>query len=129
MKALLEPQRRGHTVRAHGHPIPMVSKSFENTGDAMISFTVRMRFAPQDREQLTEILRELALASRQEPGCVTYVPHFVEGYPDTVVIYEQYRDEAAREAHRASEHFRIYAIGGLYQMMKERTSENLTAVV
>jgi quinol monooxygenase YgiN len=95
----------------------------------MISFTVRMRFAPEDHERLVETLRELALASRSEPGCVSYVPHFVEGDPDTVLIYEQYRDEAAREAHRASEHFRIYAIGGLYQMMKERVSENLTAII
>ncbi len=95
----------------------------------MISFTVRMRFAPEDRDRLTEILRELTLASRQEPGCVTYIPHFVEGDPETVLIYEQYRDEAAREAHRTSEHFRTYAIGGLYQMMKERSSEDLTAII
>ncbi len=95
----------------------------------MISFTVRMRFAPEDHERLIEILRELAVASRKEAGCVSYVPHFVEGDPDTVLIYEQYRDKAAVEAHRASDHFRIYAIGGLYQLMKERASENLTAVV
>ncbi len=45
------------------------------------------------------------------------------------MIYEQYRDEAALEAHRASPHFKQYAIGGLYQLMKERASENLTAIV
>jgi quinol monooxygenase YgiN len=95
----------------------------------MVTFTVRMRFAGEDREQVTEMLRELALASRQEPGCVTFIPHFVEGEPDTVLIYEQYRDRAAQEAHRASEHFRKYAIGGLYQMLKERSSENLSAVI
>jgi quinol monooxygenase YgiN len=95
----------------------------------MVSFTVRFRFAPEDHQQLTEILRALTLASRQEPGCVSYVPHFVEGDPDTVMIYEQYRDEAALEAHRASPHFKQYAIGGLYQLMKERASENLTAIV
>jgi quinol monooxygenase YgiN len=95
----------------------------------MVTFTVRMRFASEDREQVAEMLRELALASRQEPGCVTFVPHFVEGEPDTVLIYEQYRDRAAQEAHRASEHFRKYAIGGLYQMLKERSSENLSAVI
>ena len=94
----------------------------------MISFTVRMRFDPDDRNRVIANLRALATASRQEPGCVHYVPHFVEGDPDTIVIYEQYRDEAAREAHRASEHFRLHAIGGLYQMMKERESENLTAI-
>jgi quinol monooxygenase YgiN len=95
----------------------------------MVTFTVRMRFASEDREQVTEMLRELALASRQEPGCVTFIPHFVEGEPDTVLIYEQYRDRAAQEAHRASEHFRKHAIGGLYQMLKERSSENLSAVI
>jgi quinol monooxygenase YgiN len=94
----------------------------------MVSFTVRFRFAPEDHQQLTEILRALTLASRQEPGCVSYIPHFVEGDPDTVIIYEQYRDEAALEAHRASPHFQQYAIGGLYQLMKERASENLTAI-
>jgi quinol monooxygenase YgiN len=95
----------------------------------MVTFTVRMRFTSEDREQVTELLRELALASRQEPGCVTFIPHFIEGDPDTVLIYEQYRDHAAQEAHRASEHFRKFAIGGLYQLLKERASENLLAVV
>lgn len=95
----------------------------------MVSFTVRFRFAPEDRPQLTEMLRALTIASRQEPGCVTYIPHFVEGDPDAVVIYEQYRDGAALEAHRASPHFQQYAIGGLYQLMKDRASENLTAIL
>jgi quinol monooxygenase YgiN len=53
----------------------------------------------------------------------------VEGEPDTVLIYEQYRDADALEAHRASEHFKKYVVGGLYQMMKERNVENLVAVV
>ena len=57
---------------------------------------------------------------RQEPGCVTYIPHFVEGEPCTVLIYEQYTDEAALDHHRGSPHFHQYAIGGLYQKMKDR---------
>ena len=95
----------------------------------MVSFTVRMRFDDQDREQVSDLLRSLALASRQEPGCRAYVPHRVEGDPDTVLIYEQYADRAALEAHRASEHFRRYAIQGVYQLLRERSSENLTALV
>lgn len=94
----------------------------------MITFTVRMRFAGEDRQQVVEILKSLAVASRQEPGCVTYVPHFIEDDPDTILLYEQYRDQAALEAHRASPHFQKYAIAGLYQLMRERASENLTAV-
>jgi quinol monooxygenase YgiN len=94
----------------------------------MISFTVRMKFKPEDRQEILEALRALTEASRLEPGCVTYVPHTVEADPDTVVIYEQYRDTAALEAHRASAHFKKYAVGSLYQRMLERAVENLSAV-
>jgi quinol monooxygenase YgiN len=95
----------------------------------MISFTVRLKFRPDDRDRVAEILTNLATASRQEPGCVNYVPHIVEGEPDTVVIYEQYKDQQAVEAHRASAHFKKHAVGGLYQLMLDRQVENLTAVV
>jgi quinol monooxygenase YgiN len=95
----------------------------------MVSYTVRMQFAKDDRDRVTEILRNLALASRQEPGCVSYVPHHVDGDPETVLIYEQYRDQEAVDAHRASPHFEQYAVGGLYQLMKERATETLDAVV
>ncbi len=94
----------------------------------MISFTVRMRFAPEDHDDIERILRELTRFSRHEPGCVSYIPHFIDGDANTVLIYEQYRDEAAVEAHRASPHFAQYAIGGLYQKMLERSVETLTAV-
>jgi quinol monooxygenase YgiN len=94
----------------------------------MLSFTVRMRFEQEHHEQVKEHLRALTLASRQEPGCVSYIAHFVEDDPGTVLIYEQYVDEAALEHHRGTPHFHQYAIGGLYQLMKERSMESLTAV-
>jgi quinol monooxygenase YgiN len=95
----------------------------------MISFTVRLKFAADERLEIAETLRLLAEASRLEPGCVSYIPHQVEDDPDTVVIYEQYRDSKALAAHRASDHFKKLAVGGLYQRMRERTVENLTALV
>jgi quinol monooxygenase YgiN len=94
----------------------------------MISFTVRMTFRPDDREEIATILRELAAASRQEPGCISYIPHRVESDPDTILIYEQYRDQAALDAHRAAPHFALYAIGELYQRMVNRSVEMLQAV-
>jgi quinol monooxygenase YgiN len=94
----------------------------------MISFTVRLRFNPDDHAEIEHILRELTAASRKEPGCVSYVPHFIDGDANTVLIYEQYKDEAAVEAHRATPHFAQYAIGGLYQKMLERNVENLTTI-
>jgi quinol monooxygenase YgiN len=94
----------------------------------MISFTVRMRFAQEDRAEITEILEALTAASRQEPGCVSYIPHWVQGETSTVLIYEQYKDQKAEEAHRQSAHFKKYAVAGLYQKMLERNREDLAAL-
>ena len=94
----------------------------------MVSFTVRMTFRPDDREEIATILRELAAASRQEPGCISYIPHRVQTDPDTIVIYEQYQDQAALDAHRNSPHFALYALGGLYKRMVNRSVEFLEAL-
>jgi quinol monooxygenase YgiN len=95
----------------------------------MISFTVRMTFSPDDRTEVADMLRALTEAARQEPGCVTFVPHYIDGDRDTVLIYEQYRDTAAAEAHRQSPHYKQYVVGGLYQKMKDRVREDLSAIV
>ena len=94
----------------------------------MISFTVRMRFRPQDRATVAEFLRELTLASRAEPGCVSYVAHTLESDPEVVLIYEQYHDGAALEAHRATPHFERWATNGFYPLMQERSFEQLVAL-
>jgi quinol monooxygenase YgiN len=95
----------------------------------MVSFIVRLKFSPEDRANVAEALRALATASRQEPGCVSYVPHYLEDDPDTVLIYEQYLDAKALAAHRELDHFKKHAVGGLFQMMRERSREDLVALV
>jgi len=95
----------------------------------MVSFTVRMQFAEGDREAVEAMLRHLAEGSRQEPGCVNYIAHFVVGEPATVLIYEQYVDEAAVDHHRNTAHFREHAVGGLYRQMLGRLKEDLEAVL
>jgi quinol monooxygenase YgiN len=95
----------------------------------MVSFAVWFKFAQEDRNEVAEMLRQLADASRQEPGCVSYIPHQLQDDPDTVLIYEQYRDDQALAAHRDSPHFKKYVVGGILQKMRERKLENLTALV
>ncbi|MFP5209140.1 MAG: putative quinol monooxygenase [Acidobacteriota bacterium] len=95
----------------------------------MVSFVVRFRFDPEDRAAIAESLRLLTAASRLEPGCVTYIPHVLQDDPGTVVIYEQYRDEQALAAHRETPHFKKYAVGHLFQRMKDRNLESLIALV
>lgn len=94
----------------------------------MVSFTVRMEFRESDREPVKEYLRKLAEASRNEPGCVSFFPHMVEGEPATVLIYEQYADATALEYHRSSPHFSEYAANGFYKLMTSRHLERLEAV-
>ena len=53
----------------------------------MISFTVRLTFEEGTRETIAESVRHLTQASRQEPGCVNYIAHFVEDERATVLIY------------------------------------------
>lgn len=95
---------------------------------SVVTFTVRMTFRPEDLKDIADILRELTRLSRQEKGCLVYTPHFVESDPSTVLIYEQYTDEAAVEFHRSTPHFAKFAIGGLYQKMLERHVETLSAI-
>ena len=94
----------------------------------LLSFTVRMTFAPEDRAEIAEALRALTAASRTEPGCISYIAHQVEAAPNTILIYEQYTGHAAVEAHKASPHFRKYASGMLYQKMLRREVEDLIAL-
>ena len=95
----------------------------------MVSFIVRFKFAPEDRADMAANVALLATESRREPGCVSYIPHQIQDDPDTILIYEQYRDPKALEAHRETAHFKKYAIGILFQKMKERHLENLIALV
>ncbi|HTW62704.1 MAG TPA: putative quinol monooxygenase [Terracidiphilus sp.] len=95
----------------------------------MISFVIRFKFASEDRAEIAEILRSLAEASRREPGCANFIPHQLQEDPDTVLIYEQYRDDEAMAAHRDSAYYKKYVVGGLYQKMRERSLENLIALV
>lgn len=51
------------------------------------------------------ILEKLTGESRKEPGCVMYQVHKHKTDPRRFFIYEQYKDDAALEAHRTTAHF------------------------
>ena len=55
------------------------------------------------------IFAKLTEESRKEAGCVMYQVHRHKTEPRRFFIYEQYEDDAALEAHRASTHFLQYA--------------------
>ncbi len=66
--------------------------------------------AKQGQEsEVAAIFSRLTDESRKEPGCVMYQVHRHKTEPRRFFIYEQYKDEAALEAHRASHHFLQFA--------------------
>ena len=62
----------------------------------------------------------LTIASRKEPGCRMYIAHQHQEDSTRFLVYEQYDDEAALDAHRNSPHFQQYAANGLYKHVIDR---------
>jgi len=62
--------------------------------------------------------------SRQEPGCLMYIGHQSSEDPRKFMFYEQYKDDAALEAHRATPHFLQFARKDLPKIA-DRTEGNL----
>ncbi|PYS54947.1 MAG: antibiotic biosynthesis monooxygenase, partial [Acidobacteria bacterium] len=74
-------------------------------------------------DEVLEPFRILQEETRREPGCITYVVQRSRENPRHYLIYEQYLDDAALEAHRNSPHFKQYAAGGFYRFVEERRAE------
>jgi quinol monooxygenase YgiN len=55
------------------------------------------------------ILAKLTEESRKESGVLMFQVHRHKTEPRRFFIYEQYKDEAALEAHRSTQHFLQYA--------------------
>jgi (4S)-4-hydroxy-5-phosphonooxypentane-2,3-dione isomerase len=59
--------------------------------------------------EVAEVLAKLTEEARKEPGCSMFQVHRHRTEPRRFFIYEQYKDDAALEAHRNTPHFLQYA--------------------
>ncbi len=59
--------------------------------------------------EVAALFNKLTEQSRTEPGCQMYQVHRHKTDPRRFFIYEQYKDDAALEAHRAAPHFLQFA--------------------
>jgi quinol monooxygenase YgiN len=78
----------------------------------MVVLIVHLTIKPGAAEECIRLCRALAQESRQEPGCLQYIVQQSTGNPLHLCLYEQYQDDAALQAHRASPHFTHYIKGG-----------------
>ena len=56
-------------------------------------------------DEVARIFAKLTEQARKEPGCAMFVVHRHQSDSRRFFVYEQYRDEAALDAHRATPHF------------------------
>ncbi|MFN8533179.1 MAG: antibiotic biosynthesis monooxygenase family protein [Dehalococcoidia bacterium] len=76
-----------------------------------------------NEEVVVAQLRECQRLSRQEPGCLQYVVHRSTEDPRRIFIYEQYRDEAAFQAHVKSAHVQRIVFGLVLPLLESRVRE------
>ena len=75
----------------------------------VLTVVAKVRAAKGKGDALAALLEEQAMAVRQaEPGCLVYRPHRSAADPDLFLFYEQYRDDAAFDAHRAAPHLAAF---------------------
>ena len=79
--------------------------------------------APENITEVRESLEQIALASRQEPGNLVYEPHVAPDEPGTFRVFEIYEDEAAFQAHRASEHFITWGLNKAVPLLTSRDTK------
>jgi autoinducer 2-degrading protein len=89
----------------------------------MICVAVTYVIKPGHEDEAIALFRQLTDPTRAEPGCRLYVVHRSPAEPSKFFLYEQYDDQAALDAHRASPHFEQYAKRGLFPIVANRSPE------
>lgn len=88
----------------------------------MITLVVNYLIRAGREAEAERYLRELISHSRREPGCRTYNVHRSIEEPREFLIYEQYDDAAALDAHRAAPHFAEFGKNGLQTIAERRVA-------
>ena len=89
----------------------------------MLILVVRVTIKAGHENEVLEPFRKLQEETRREPGCILYVVQRSRENPRRYLVYEQYKDQVALDAHRASPHFKEYATNGFYPFVEERQAE------
>jgi quinol monooxygenase YgiN len=76
--------------------------------------------APGEEEAVAAAIDALIEPSRAEPGNLMYQPHRDPSDSRVFLLYEQYVDEAAYQAHGASEHFAQHGHGNAIPRLAAR---------
>ena len=75
-----------------------------------MTITKRVTFIakPDGIAKMKELLSAMVIPSKVEDGCLFYEIVQYENKPEKFMAVETWRDEAALDGHKASEHYTIY---------------------
>ena len=81
-------------------------------------------------DEVADVLKKMVAYcnSDEEPGCLLYVVNRSIEDPRKFLLYEQYVDEAAVEAHRSTDMFQQYILGTVVPMLEHREPNFYTVV-
>jgi len=74
-------------------------------------------------DEIASVLKTAVMNSRAEPGCVLFMANRSVENPRRFVLYEQFRDEAAFQAHCATESFKQNVLGRIVPLLESRSRE------
>ena len=96
----------------------------------MVVLVAKYYVRPGKSAEVETALKTMAACVReQEPGCLLYHVNRSRENADLFLLYEQYRDTAALEAHRATSHFREIIEGTIVPLLDKREREFYEPVV
>ena len=83
---------------------------------------------PGKEDVVRDAIRKLTPKSRAEEGNLFYQAQVNPEDPRTFFLYEQYVDEAAYEAHKATPHFQENVFGYIIEYLAERSVKTYTTI-
>ena len=89
----------------------------------MLILAVHVTINAGHEDEVLDPLTKLQDATRTEPGCIAYFVQRSRENSRHYLIYEQYKDQVALDAHRASNHFKEYGTNGFYRFVEKREAE------
>jgi quinol monooxygenase YgiN len=75
---------------------------------------------------LAALARMAPLVRQHEPGCLTYRVNRAKDDPNVLLLYEEYADQAALDAHASSSHFKEIILGTVVPLLEKREREFFT---
>jgi quinol monooxygenase YgiN len=89
----------------------------------MFTVIVRYTVQPGHEHEVQSILSKMVGPTRDEPGCVDYRVHRSLTDRSVFVLYEEYVDQAANEAHMETEYFKRHVLQEALPLLVSRVRE------